>query len=207
VKDCPDNLEVEVKFHIGRPAPLLEHLSEIGQVVQPRTLETNLRFDDHQDQLKANHQLLRLRRDKTCRLTYKSKPPPMDTQCKVYREFEVEISDFDTMHAILTALGYHAVQIYEKWRQIFRWQDVEICLDTMPYGTFLEIEGPQDSIQSAAQRLGLSWEKRILENYLAIFEALRKQNHLPFKDVTFSNFKSHPMDKFATQFTIFEAGV
>ncbi|MGD9246514.1 MAG: class IV adenylate cyclase [Desulfobacteraceae bacterium] len=185
-----NHLEVEVKFHINQPETAVQNLTRIGAVAQPRVFETNLRFEDRGHTLKASHKLLRLRQDKACRLTYKSKPPQSDSQCKVYRELEVEVVDFDTMRAILQELGYHTAQIYEKWRQVWRWKDVEICLDTMPYGTFLEIEGPQESIKSTAGRLHLSWKKRILENYLAMFEALRTHYYLPFKDVTFSNFKN-----------------
>ncbi len=201
-----DHLEVEVKFHIDQPDQMASHLTELAEVAQPKAFETNLRFEDSQHNLKANHQLLRLRQDQTCRLTYKSKPHKTDSQCKVYRELEVEVGDFDAMRSILQELGYHTAQIYEKWRQVFQWQDVEICLDTMPYGTFLEIEGPEERIKLTAQRLGLPWEKRILENYLAMFETLRKDNNLPFKDVTFSNFEPYPMEMFAHYFIAFEAG-
>lgn len=205
MKESRDHLEVEVKFHIDQPDLVGQRLAKIGAIAQPKAFETNLRFEDHRHTLKANHKLLRLRQDKGCRLTYKSKPPKSDSQCKVYRELEVEIGDFDTMRAILHELGYHTAQIYEKWRQIFLWKDVEICLDTMPYGTFLEIEGPQESIKLAAGRLHLSWEKRILENYLAMFEALRIHNNLPFKDVTFSNFENYSAD-ISPIIKTFEAG-
>ena len=161
---------------------------------QPETFETNQRFEDHQGTLKANHKLLRLRRDTTCRLTYKSKPARTDSECKVYRELEVEVSDFKTMQSILNALGYRAVQIYEKRRQVFQWNGVSLCLDTMPYGAFLEIEGSEKRIKATARQLDLPWEKRILDNYLAIFEVLREHYHLPFHDVTFANFEAHPAD-------------
>ena len=136
---------------------------------------------------------------------FKSKPGQTDPQFKVYRELEVSVSDFDTMRGILRGLGYHTAQVYEKWRQTFHWENVELCLDTMPYGTFLEIEGPQESIKPAADHLGLAWERRILKNYLAMFEALRVRENLPFHDVTFSNFESHPVD-IAPLLNTFEAG-
>jgi adenylate cyclase, class 2 len=118
---------------------------------------------------------------------------------------EVGVSDFDTMRGILQGLGYHTAQVYEKWRQTFHWESVELCLDTMPYGTFLEIEGPREKIRPAADRLGLVWEKRILKNYLAMFEALRVQENLPFHDVTFSNFENHATD-ITPLLKTFEAG-
>lgn len=207
----PDHLEIEVKFHLYHPEKTLQQLVDLGAVAQPRVFETNVRFEDTGQNLKANHQLLRLRQDDKCRLTYKCKPSRTQSQCKIYREVEVEVSDFQAMRAILGEIGYHPVQTYEKWRQTFRWNMVELCLDTLPYGVFLEIEGSEKEIKKAARRLRLPWGKRILSNYLAMFEALRAHYKLPFHDVTFSNFELHPVDivplleKFETQAKAVEA--
>ena len=205
MKKTSNNLEVEVKFYIARPDFLHRHLVELDATAPPKVFETNLRFEDSDHTLKTNGQLLRLRQDRDCRLTFKSKSGLTDPQFKVYRELEVSVSDFDTMRGILQELGYHTAQVYEKWRQTFHWERVELCLDTMPYGTFLEIEGPQENIKPAADHLGLVWEKRILKNYLAMFEALRVRENLPFHDVTFSNFESHPVD-ITPLLSSFEAG-
>lgn len=188
------NLEIEVKFHLNQPETLVQRLIELGANSKPEIFERNLRFEDPGHTLKAGNKLLRLRRDDTCRLTFKSKPSPIKTECKVYRELEVTVSDFDAMQGILNGLGFQAVQTYEKRRRTFSWEEVELCIDTMPYGTFLEIEGAEADIKAAAARLNLPWEKRILANYLAIFELLRSRHHLPFRDVTFSNFKQYPTD-------------
>ncbi|MGD2150531.1 MAG: hypothetical protein PVF99_08005, partial [Desulfobacterales bacterium] len=58
----------------------------------------------------------------------------------------------------------------------------------MPYGDFLEIEGQKEDIKKLASRIGLKWKKRILLNYLAIFDVIMQKSNLPFYDVTFSNF-------------------
>jgi adenylate cyclase, class 2 len=205
MKKTTDNLEVEVKFHIDRPEIIQQRLMDLDPKALPKVFETNLRFEDRDHTLKANGRLLRLRQDRNCRLTFKSKPGQTDPQFKVYRELEVGVSGFDTMRGILQELGYHTAQVYEKWRQTFHWKSVELCLDTMPYGNFLEIEGSHESIKPAADHLGLVWEKRILKNYLAMFEVLRVRENLPFHDVTFSNFESHPVD-ITPLLKTFEAG-
>ncbi len=191
---CTDNLEIEVKFHVTDTDAIRRRLIEMGAVAGERRFERNLRFDNRRQDLYRKDQLLRLRQDGACRLTWKQKPASCDDQeCKVYHELEVEVGDHDTMAAILNALGYRSVQCYEKWRRTFAWRDVEICLDQMPFGTFLEIEGDAGNIKSAARRLGLIWGERILTNYLAIFELLREAHALPFNDLTFDNFRRHPV--------------
>ncbi len=199
-----NHLEVEVKFHLSHPSAMRQRLDAIGAVAQDKVFESNIRFEDQDYALLKKNQLLRLRQDKTCRLTFKCPSRENDGECKIYQELEVEVSDSETMTALLNALGYQGVQVYEKWRQTFKWGNVVICMDTMPYGNFLEIEGPQTSIQAAAKALDLSWDKRILGNYLAIFEILRKGSHLPFNDLTFDNFKQYPID-ITTYLPLFEA--
>ena len=133
--------------------------------------------------------MLRLRHDQKSTLTFKSPPQEDSQQVKVFKEFEVEVSDFQMMKNILESLGYHGEQVYEKWRETLVLEKVHFCLDAMPYGNFLEIEGSQEDIRHYARILVLPWEKRILTNYLAIFEVLKKKLNLEFNDVTFDNFK------------------
>ena len=187
-------MEIEVKFFLTDARRIFHRLSALGASARPEVFETNIRFEDAGHSLKKSGKLLRLRRDVSCRLTYKCPPETDDPDCKVLRELEVEVDDFDTMAGILQALGYHPVQVYEKRRQAFGWRDLQFCLDNMPYGPFLEIEGPKESIKDAARQLGLAWEDRILANYLAIFDILRDKFGLPFSDVTFADFEKHPVD-------------
>jgi len=183
-----ENLEIEVKFYLSDMDRIRDRIIEIGAVYRERVFETNIRFDDADNSLIQKKSLLRLRQDKTTTLTFKSEPPFKDDQFKILRELEVEVSDFTTMINILESLGFREEQVYEKWRETFILNSANLCLDTMPYGNFLEIEGQKADIKELASRIGLKWEKRILLNYLAIFDIIKQKSNLPFYDVTFSNF-------------------
>jgi adenylate cyclase class 2 len=75
----------------------------------------------------------------------------------------------------------------------------------MPFGDFLEIEGEKADIKNYASAMGQKWKKRILFNYLAIFDILKEKLDLPFSDVTFNNFKNVRFD--LNKYThLFEAG-
>jgi adenylate cyclase class 2 len=187
-------LETEVKFYLPDLDPIRNRVIDIGAVFRHRTFETNIRFEDAEKSLIQKQSLLRLRKDKKITLTYKSAPPFKNDQFKIFQEFEVEVSDFDAMEHILKSLGFQEEQIYEKWRETYVLEDTLLCLDTMPFGNFLEIEGKKDSIQQIAYHIGLLWEKRILLNYLAIFDILKRQLNLTFYDVTFSNFNNIRFD-------------
>jgi len=99
------------------------------------------------------------------------------------------------MIAILEQLGFYPRQVYEKKRETYLFSQTELCLDSLPYGHFLEIEGGKDDIRKAADAIGLNWEKRITANYLSLFATLQKQLNLPFEDITFENFKGMEIDK------------
>jgi len=183
-----EHLEIEVKFYLSDMDSTRDRILELGAVSMGRIFETNLRFDDADNRLIEKKSLLRLRRDTKTILTFKSEPPFKNDQFKILKELEVEVSDFTTMKHILESLGFREEQVYEKWRETFRLNSTNLCLDTMPYGDFLEIEGQKEDIKELAYRIGLKWQKRILFNYLAIFDVIKQKLNLPFYDVTFSNF-------------------
>jgi adenylate cyclase class 2 len=182
-------LEIEVKFLLDDPDSIRTRLEDLGARSSGRHFETNLRLDDGNRSLLGRGALLRLRFDRRALLTYKEKAPGSDAEFKVHRELEVAVEDFNRMEQILEAIGFSAVQRYEKWRETFRLEGVAFCLDTLPFGAFLEIEGEKDAIRRFSRRLELPWGKRILDNYLHIFELLKEREGLAFSDVTFDNFK------------------
>jgi adenylate cyclase, class 2 len=198
-------LEVEVKFYLPDPEPFQRRLPAYGAELVSRAPETNIRFENQDNSLHAQKILLRLRHSDTVTLTYKSKPPVPDPDFKVHHEIEVIISDFEAMRWILESIGFHPAQVYEKIRATWRINTTLLCLDQMPYGDFIEIEGKPDNIRQVAKDLGFEWKDRILFNYLEIFEILKKQLGLQFSDVTFDHFKNVKID-FKKYLNLFKAG-
>ena len=186
-------LEIEVKFFLTDPVSIREKIKKMGAKSKGRIFEKNIRFEDQKKSLLSKNALLRLRKDNRYRLTYKCEPREKDNHYKIYRELETEVGDFSTMKKILEALGYHKEQVYEKWRETFLIEETQICIDQMPFGDFMEIEGGKKEIRNLAKEIGLRWDQRILQNYLKIFDIIRKRENLPFSDVTFDNFKKNPV--------------
>lgn len=187
-------LEIEVKFYLPDIESMLQCILALGAESKGRVFESNVRYEDENHNLIRKKSLLRLRQDAKTILTFKSSPPVASTQFKVFNELEVVVSDFETMNQILQKLGFHSEQIYEKWRETLILDQTCFYLDTMPYGRFLEIEGSEKDIRAYAASFGLSWHKRILLNYLEIFEIIRQKQNLKFKDLTFKNFESVRID-------------
>lgn len=185
------NLEVEVKFLVADMGALRRRLWDAGaQQVKPRVYERNVLFDDEASSLFQRRELLRLRQDDGARITFKGEAATdQATEAKVREELETSVGDFATVAKILQRLGFKPRQVYEKYRETFRLGNVEIVLDELPFGNFVELEGDEEDIRDAAQRLSLPWAERILDNYLLLMMRVRDYYKLPFDDLTFANFE------------------
>ena len=200
-----NNIEIEVKFYLNNIKPIRKYLVDLGAVNKGRFFESNIRFEDKNNKLLKSQSLLRLRKDAKTTLTYKSKPPFENNEFKIHQELEVEVNDFEKMNLILESLGFHQEQIYEKWRETFIIQKTIVCIDQMPFGDFLEIEGEMKDIKDLADTMALDWEKRILLNYIELFDIIKQNLNLSFNDITFNNFKDISVDVSKYQ-KLFEAG-
>ena len=199
-----DSVEIEVKFWVPRPELLVERILALGAAAGCRVFECNWLYDDPRGSLEARGELLRLRRDGAWRLTYKL-PCPEDGQFKVRRELETTLADGEVVAAVFRALGLKPVRCYEKWRQTFDLDDAHLCLDTLPFGDFLEIEATGERIRRLAAELDLPWSRRILGTYLDLFRIVAEEMHLAFHDITFANFEGLTVDLSAWRHR-FEAG-
>jgi adenylate cyclase class 2 len=184
------NREIEAKFFIQDKAQFEAVLRTAGAVqAHELVLEINLRFDTPKGKLERTNQVLRLRKDSAARLTYKSSTR-VEGGVFNREEIEVEISDFEGGKRLIEALGFEVAVIYEKYRTTYTLGDLEITVDELPYGDFVEIEGDDPAgIRDCAQRLGLDIEAAIERGYLRLFKTARKKMKLKFRDLTFENFR------------------
>ena len=187
--------EIEVKFLIDDLAAMRQRLVALSaRLTTPRTYEENLLFDTPDTQLRRQGRLLRLRRDRRNRITYKEPPAHDDPDFKVRHEYEVEVSDFAQAQAILEKLGFTPTLRFEKYRETFTYQGAEIVLDEVPFGTFMEIEGAREIIRDIVTALGIDFAARLVASYTEIFDAVRNTYQLPVTDMTFETFQSLAID-------------
>jgi adenylate cyclase class 2 len=188
--------EIEVKFYLLYPQRLEQRLHDCSaELIRPRTLERNIRFDTPDGRLTQTRQVLRLRQDDRIWLTYKSAGENRP-DVTVRKEIEFEASDFTAALHLLEALGYQAAVRYEKYRTVYQALGVTVTLDEMPYGFFCELEGTTGVlIEDAAARLGLNWGCRVLISYLAIFDALKQSDRCDARNLTFSEFENHKLNQ------------
>ncbi len=189
--DDTPHLEVEVKFVAADLTAVRQRLLAVGATLtKPRVYERNVRLDTPDETLRQRDELLRLRQDTAVKVTFKGRSleAEQDSEAKVREELEMTVGDWETAVAIFQHLGFAPMQIYEKYRETFRLGSVEVVLDELPFGNFVELEGGEAAIKKTAEMLGLPWKNRLVTNYLALMGTLQTRLNLPFDDITFANF-------------------
>jgi adenylate cyclase class 2 len=194
-----ENKETEVKFYVRDIAAIKERLQSLeASLIQPRTLEINLRFDTSARDLSREGRVLRLRQDEAIRLTYKDGTQLKDGALN-RREIEFSVSDFASAQLFLEALGYEVVFVYEKYRTTYTLPGMtagadniktHIMLDELPYGNFIEIEGEFNELKPLSKIFHLNWLAAIPASYHSLFDRVSMSKNLAFRDLTFEKFKS-----------------
>jgi adenylate cyclase class 2 len=160
-------LEIEIKYLDVDHDDLRRRLTDLNAYRVGRWFESNVVFDDAARSLKASGTLLRLR-ERTGRVVLTLKRASGETtsaNAKIYEETETDVADATRMREILAGLGYIPALRYEKIREKWSHLDCEICLDTLPFGDFVEIEGSEQAIDACSEALGLERGKASTATY------------------------------------------
>jgi adenylate cyclase, class 2 len=149
-------IETEKKYRLDkrRLVEITARLRELGAEFGGESFEEN--YLHKGGVLDERAAVLRLRKtaDRTL-LTYKEKLGS-DADFKHKIEHGTGVSDVGATEAIIEKLGYRLSVVYEKHRKTFHFQDVEVVLDELPFGYFMEIEGSVDAIEQAERSLQIT---------------------------------------------------
>ena len=187
--------ETEIKLHWnGTAEEVRAFIERHGYTVSaPRTLESDQLFDSSAAALRQSDQILRLRKTvspegKTRALvTYKG--PATRDGYKSREEIEFDVSDPDTFTLVLHRLGYQPSFRYEKYRTQLRASGEPglIAIDETPIGVYIELEGPQDWIDSTADRLGFPAIQFLTVSYASLYGQYKARHPQAPVDMTFDS--------------------
>ena len=162
------NIEIEAKWRAdeGEHERLRTVLGRAGASHISTVREFNALFDSIDDALRGSGRVLRLRwlDHGQSILTFKG-PATYHEGMKTREETELHFTDRDAMIGILNGLGFSVSLEYEKTRESWNFDTVVVALDTLEFGRFIEIEGDEDQIRRAADRLGLDLAKAERRGY------------------------------------------
>ncbi len=148
-------IETEKKFRLEKKRfdKVIKRLEELGADFAGEVFEENyLHRGGLLDERRAT---LRLRKTgETNTLTYKeSIRNDLDVKHKI--EFETCVSNVDATEKIIGMLGYRLSVVYEKRRRTYHFGEVEVVMDELPFGLYMEIEGTYKDIAKAEEKLGI----------------------------------------------------
>lgn len=180
--------ETEIKFVNADHDSLRARIQALGGKGQAKRFERNLVLDTPDRRLRDASILLRLRQDGRALLTLKKPPdgavqsggeePRGKVRMKVWEELETEVADFEAMLAVLRGLGYVTAFAYEKYREVWRLDQVIICLDTLPFGDYVELEGEREHILALVEKLDMDLDDSTPATYHELNRDFRRANGL-----------------------------
>jgi adenylate cyclase class 2 len=167
--------EIEVKFPLHNRQELTRKLHELGaQRLYPETFEDNIVLD-RRGELRTKGALLRVRKfGKYSLATFKG---PMSIEAggiKTREEVQTGVESFELAIQLFDSLGFKPVFRYQKYREVWRFREVEVVLDRTPIGEYFEIEGPMEMIRTIAGELGMNFEQAIRLTYADLYRQARR---------------------------------
>lgn len=148
-------IETEKKYNLSNDQrrQVLENLKESGAKYIRDDFEENTLYRG--EILDEKNAVLRVRKigEKSI-LTYKESIGN-DLGVKRQTEYETVVEKVEEMESIIKSLGFEKALVYEKRRQTWLFRAVEIVLDELPFGQYMEIEGSIMAIAEAEMFLGI----------------------------------------------------
>ena len=138
------SIEIEKKYRLDaeRKIAVIAELKEIGAEYIGRDFEENVIYTS----------------------TYKRRVQER-SDVKEQIEHETGVADAESIRAILEELRILPALVYEKYRDTWKLRSVEVVLDELPFGSFMEIEGTLTGIREAEMLLGIEDLETVHETY------------------------------------------
>lgn len=167
-------IEKEIKFKIEDINGLMNKLKNKNAKFISSSFQRTVRFDTSSKDLEKQGKFLRTRTGHKNVVTLK-------INNKSQNIFESQEIEFETDHTekirtIFNELGFGKELVMEKYRVNLELDGVDISLDELPFGFFIELEGEEDKIFEMANKLGFDLNKKIVVTYWDLFEIYKKEN-------------------------------
>lgn len=170
--------EIELRLEVKNKNELIKKLLKLGAKFKGKKKQTDILFDSKYFTFGDWDQALRLRTEvedgkTTAELAFKGTPSHTEHGHKVRDEFETSV-DPEQTRKIINSIGFWEAEVIEKEREDYEYKDLDIVIDTLEFGTFIELEGKPEAIESLREKLGLQKATPVKEGYVALKRSWKK---------------------------------
>lgn len=177
--------EIEIKIKIENIKEIRDKILNLNVEFIKTEKEIDEYFDFEDKRLINADKTLRIRNKEV--VCFKG-PRENHENKKISEETEIKINNYENFINFLNKSGIKVSFVKEKIREYFKKDNLIITIDTLPYlGSFIEIEGPEEAIDNAANKLGFSKDDYITEIYSKLFNKFKKENNIQAKWMVFEN--------------------
>lgn len=162
------SIESEIKFRVIGPADharLRAQLRQLGAKFVARYSEENYRFNGPGKSTRNITLRLRVLDGGPRGVLTAKGPAKFSNGVKSREETEVDVSDAHATLDLLQQLGFRVGWSYPKQRSMWKLEEVIVTLDTLEFGWFVELEGPEAVLPDMAQHLGLDMSRAVRDSY------------------------------------------
>jgi predicted adenylyl cyclase CyaB len=162
------SVECELKFRVAGPPDhgrLRSALRKLGYRLEGTYDEENFRFAGPRKTTRRTTLRLRVLDGGPRGVLTAKGEAHFVAGVKVREETEVDVADGHATLDLLTQLGFQVLVIYKKHRSVWKQGAVNVTLDRLDFGHFVEVEGPLEQIPGVARSLGLDPAKAVKDSY------------------------------------------
>jgi len=162
------SVECELKFRLAGPADharLRAALRKLGYRLEGTYDEENFRFVGPGKATRRTTLRLRVLDGGPRGVLTAKGEAQFVAGVKVREETEVDVTDAHATRDLLAQLGFQVLVIYRKHRSVWRQGAVNVTLDRLDFGHFVEVEGPLEEIPTVARTLGLDPARAVKDSY------------------------------------------
>ncbi len=168
--------EIEIKIKLDKKDKISEKLKVLGGRKTKDYSQTTYGFFSDNSREKGIFPRIRTEQGKTI-FTVKVRKEE-NTGYFERDEYSFPISSVKKGIEMLSVLGFNKVRLFKKRRQewFLKGCKVNICVDDLYFGKFLEIEGEKEKIESMIKALGFEGRERITRTYLGLEDDWKREH-------------------------------
>ena len=168
--------EKQVKYKINNFDYISKRLVEIEAIFIGGFMEKTIRYDN--DNLKCSDNGIFIRTKSGMKNVLTLKEIPTDSSNSSFERIttEVEVDNINKIGYILEKIGLTKKFIMEKYRLFFKYDNVDILIDELPFGIYLEIKGEDNEINRVTKMLNIDEADLIKMTYWDIYDKIKKDS-------------------------------